>query len=438
MDKLALLGGIPIISQSFKPYNTIGQEEIDAVTEVLKTGILSKFVGAWHENFYGGNKVKEFEDAWCQYFNVKHAVSVNSNTSGLITALGAIGIEPGDEVIVSPWSMCASATSILIWNAIPVFADIDRDTFNLDPKSIVKNITPYTKAILVPDIFGHPADLDSIMSIAKQYQLKVIEDCAQAPGAFYKEKYTGTIADIGVYSLNYHKHIHTGEGGICITQDPKLAERMQLIRNHAEAVVKDKGVTDIDNMLGFNFRMTEIEAAIGIEQLKKLKNLVSVKQKQANILTSKLKNLLGLKTPIVKSECTHAYYMYPMVLDINKLKIPRQKIIEALKAEGIPGIVGGYVNIHQYPMYQKKIAYGKKGFPWSADFYKGDVQYHKGICPVAETMHEKYFINLLICLYDFTEENIHMIIAAFEKVWNNLSSLRETGTLYAEDSNSFA
>ena len=161
--------------------------------------------------------------------------------------------------------MSASATAILVWNAIPVFADIEEDTFNLDPASIERNITPYTKAIMVTDIFGHAADLDAIMDIARRHGLKVIEDAAQAPGAMYKGRHVGTVADIGVYSLNYHKHIHTGEGGVCVTNDATLAERLQLIRNHAESVVAGKGVTDLCNMIGFNFRMTEIEAAIGID-----------------------------------------------------------------------------------------------------------------------------------------------------------------------------
>src|SRR3989339_1311719 len=193
MQILALLGGEPIISKKAQRNNTIGQEEIDAVLDVLRSGVLSKFLGCWDGDFYGGPKIQALERAWENYFNIKYAIAINSATSGLITALGAIGIEPGDEVIVSPWTMSASATSILVWNGIPVFADIEAETFNLDPASIEKNITPYTKAVMVPDIFGQAADLDRIMALARHYHLKVIEDAAQAPGALYQGRQAGTI-----------------------------------------------------------------------------------------------------------------------------------------------------------------------------------------------------------------------------------------------------
>ena len=203
-----------------------------------------------------------------KYFNVKHCITVNSWTSGLITAIGAIGIEPGDEVILPPWTMCACAAAILHWNAIPVFADIEKKTFCIDPDSIIKNISNKTKAILAVDIFGHSANMNEIMSIAKKYNLKVISDSAQSPGAIYKGNFAGTIADIGGFSLNYHKHIHTGEGGILVTNDDMLAKKMQLIRNHAEAVMPDMNNADLSNMVGHNFRLGEIECAIGIEQQK--------------------------------------------------------------------------------------------------------------------------------------------------------------------------
>jgi dTDP-4-amino-4,6-dideoxygalactose transaminase len=415
--KLALLGGDKTIDAEFSPYNSIGVEEKQAAIDVLETGVLSQFLGAWHDDFYGGQKVQEFERACEHFFKVKHAVTVNSLTSGLIAAVGAIGIEPGDEVIVSPWTMCASATAILHWNAIPVFADIDAQTFNLDIHSVKKNITPFTKAIIAIDIFGHSADIDALMQIAEEYDLKVISDSAQAPAALYKGKYAGTLANIGGYSLNYHKHIHTGEGGIMVTDDDDYAERLRLIRNHAEAVVEQKGESNLTNMLGYNFRLGEIESAIGIEQLKKLPATVSRRQKIADRLTEGLGQLPGLQVPIIKAGCTHAFYVYPMVVDIKLLGVSRQTIYDSLVAEGVQGLMQGYVNLHKLPMYQQKIAYGKKGFPWSSDVCHRDVDYSIGICPVAEQLHEQTFLGCQMCLYELSDRQVDLIIKAFNKVW---------------------
>ena len=425
IEKLAIHGGQKIISKCFKRYNSIGKEESDAAKAVIDSGVLSQFLGCWDPDFYGGPKVQEFERACEKYFGVKHAVTVNSWTSGLVAAVGAIGIEPGDEVIVTPWTMCASATAILHWNAIPVFADIEPETFNLDPKSVIANITPYTKAIMAVDIFGQSCDIDALMKIGADYGLKVITDSAQAPGVFNKGRFTGTLADVGGFSLNYHKHIHTGEGGIVVTNNDDIFERLQLIRNHAEAVVLEKGVNNLSNMVGHNFRLGEIESAIGIEQLKKLKMFVEGRQIAAERLTEGLKGLYGLATPIVKSGNTHAYYMYPMILDVNSIGVSRSKICTALRAEGLEGLTEGYVNVHQLPMYQKKIAYGSKGFPWTSDICHREVSYEKGICPIAEELHDKSYLGYEMCLNQLESEDVDLVIAVFKKVWRHLDVIKK-------------
>ena len=319
--------------------------------------------------------------------------------------------------------MCATATAILHWNAIPVFADIDPLTFCLDPASVEANITPYTKAIIAVDIFGQSADTDSLMSIAEKHGLKLITDTAQAPGASYKGKMTGTSGHVGGFSLNYHKHIHTGEGGIIVTNDDDIANKLMLIRNHAEAVVGGMEFDDLSNMVGYNYRLGEIECAIGIEQLKKLPNLVRNRQRAAGKLTAFLNGLAGLRLPFLRDACAHAYYMYPMVLDLGKLGITRARIIEALTAEGVTGLTAGYVNVHMLPMYQNKIAYGSKGFPWTSDICRRDVSYQKGICPVAEELHDHTYLGLSICMHELKDSEVESIAPTFNKVWGNLDLL---------------
>jgi dTDP-4-amino-4,6-dideoxygalactose transaminase len=422
-DKLALFGGKKSITKIVKRRNSLGKEEINAAKAVVETGVLSRFLGCWDPDFFGGEKVQEFERKCETYFNVKHAITVNSWTSGLIAAVGAIGIEPGDEVIVSPWTMSASATAILHWNAIPVFSDIEPETFCLDPVCVEKNISPYTKAIMTVDIFGHSSNMDALNEIACKHNLNIIADTAQAPGAKYKGRYTGTLSDVGGYSFNYHKHIHTGEGGVLVTDNDQIAERLQLIRNHAEAVVGDRGMTDINNMIGYNFRLGEIESAIGIEQLKKLETIIISNQQVAAQLNQGLSKLSGLQVPIVMPGCTHVYYVYPIIIDIENLEVSRDRIHAALVAEGVP-VSKGYQNLHLLPMYQQKIAYGNNGFPWSSDICKREVSYEKGICPIAEQLNEESFLGLNICMYDYSKTDIKLIIMAFEKVWSNLDILR--------------
>jgi dTDP-4-amino-4,6-dideoxygalactose transaminase len=371
---------------------------------------------------------------WAEYFGVKHAISVNSCTSGLYCAVGATGVEPGQEVIVSPYTMAASATAPLIYNAIPVFADIEEDYFCLDPKSVEERITGRTHAIIVVDIFGLPYDAEAINAIARRHNVYVIEDAAQAPGALYKGRYAGTLGDIGVYSLNYHKHIHCGEGGVVVTNDDELAERVRLIRNHAEAVVEAKGVTELANMIGFNFRMTEIEAAIARCQLKKLEFLLKGRQENCAYLGQRLCEIPAIMRVQAREGCTHSYYVQPFKFDKRGAGIPRDIFIEAVKAELQPtvsrekegvSIGSGYVKpLYLQPIFQKKICYGKMGCPFEVPWYDGKVDYRKGICPVAERMYyDKLFIHDIAHPH-MKKEDLDDVVAAFMKVWEHREELK--------------
>ncbi|MFH0969687.1 MAG: DegT/DnrJ/EryC1/StrS family aminotransferase [Patescibacteria group bacterium] len=434
MHKLAIRGGKKVRSIKFPSSNTISREEKIAANRVIKSGVLSEFLGAWHENFFGGPEVRAFEKEWARYFKVKHAIAVNSATSGLYCAMGASGVGPGDEVIVSPYTMSASAIPPLIYNAIPVFADIEEDYFCLSPDSVEVKITKRTKAIIVVDIFGQPYDADKINKIAKKNNLLVIEDCAQAPGAKYKGKYAGTLGDIGIFSLNYHKHIHTGEGGVLVTNSDKLADKLRLIRNHAETIVETKGQPDLVNMLGFNYRMTEIEASIGRAQLKKLEKIVKKRLENINYLNKKFSKIPCIHPAKVRSSCRHVYYVQALKFDSRATGVHRNKFVEAVKAELSPtmtrekegiNIGAGYVKpLYLEPIYQKKIAYGKNGCPWTCEKYNGKVDYSKGICPVTEKMHDDILITHDLMHQNMTKKDLDDVAAAFMKVWENIKELK--------------
>jgi dTDP-4-amino-4,6-dideoxygalactose transaminase len=429
MAILALRGGTPVRTKLFPAYNTIGEAEKSAVLRVLESGNLSQFLGAWHKDFFGGPTVQKFENDWTKAFGSKYAISVNSNTSGLFAAIGACGIKAGDEVIVSPYTMSASALAPIIYGAVPVFADVDDLNYGLSPESIEKCITPRTKAIIVVHLFGNPAKMDEIMTIANKYNLKVIEDCAQAPMALYKGKPVGTIGDIGIFSLNYHKHIHTGEGGILTTNNEQIAERIYLIRNHGENIVEPKGVQDVFNTHGFNFRMTEIEAAIGIEQLKKLPSLIEERIDNVKYFTNELKKINGLTAPFIELESKHVFYLHALKFDKRIFGIDRNTFVDAVKAE-IPSAIlredtplmgSGYVRpLYLQPLYQQRATHCS----FNCEKYKGHVNYNKGICPNAEKFHYEELITHEYIRPGMTKEDMMDVIIAIEKVCKNIHELK--------------
>ena len=409
----------------FNKHNPLGNEERVLVNEVLDSGNLSQFIGAWDPDFFGGPFVRKLEKDAAAYFGVRHALTFNSWTSGLIAAVGAIGINPGDQIIVTPWTMSASAMAILHWNAVPVFADIDPKSYCIDPEDVLRKITPKTRAIMSVDIFGQSANTEALMDIAKKYKLKVISDSAQAPGAKRNGKFAGTLTDVGGFSLNYHKHIHTGEGGILVTDDDEIAQKCRLIRNHGESVVGEAGIEDIRNIIGYNFRMTEIEAAIGVAQLPKLEPIVARRSAQAKFLSDGLSNLRGLTTPYVDPGNTHVYYVYPMQLDTSIILTPKEEILIRLNDLGLEGISTKYENIHLLPIFQSKRAYGNMGFPWSINEEGNSISYAKGICPEAEYLQDLSYICFYLNGFNLDENSLSFIVETFVKVWKDLEFAKD-------------
>ncbi len=427
MSKLALLGGKKTREAPFPSSPVFGKEEKSRIKKVLDSGLASGFIANSSDAFYGGPNVRELEDAFKKYFDTDYAIAVNSATAGLHCAIGSLDIGPGDEVIVPPYTMSASATAILMSNAIPVFVDIEEDVFCINPKVIEESITERTKAIIVVHLFGQAAKMDEIMSIAKKHDLKVIEDCAQAPAATYKERFVGTIGDIGVFSFNQHKTITTGEGGVIITNNENIAKKCALIRNHGEVVVSNMDVDDIVNVVGWNYRMTELEAAVGIAQFEKLDSLTEHRIELAEYLTNRLQKLSidALTLPKILSMNKHVYFVYPIKYDETKTGISRTVLVKALTAEGIP-FGAGYVRpIYLEPMYQRQIGYGKQGCPFKCPFYEGKLNYSEGICPTTERLFNKDLILTGICHYPLTKNDIDDAVSAISKVFKSLDDLED-------------
>ena len=417
--KLAINGGNKIREKSWADNITTGEEEKIALSRVIDSGYLSLFEGSHTPDtpfsFHGGPEVQALENEWNEYYGSKYSVSVNSATSGLYMAIGALGIGYGDEVIVSPYTMSACAMAPMIYGAIPVFADVD-DMGSLDPKSIKTLVSPRTKAILVVHQFGIPAQMNEIMEIANEYNLKVIEDCAQAHGAKYRGQYVGTIGNIGVFSLNVNKTIQSGEGGVCVTNDKDLHYRLALIRNHGEAVVEAAEYDDIINIAGFNYRMTELQAAVCRVQLGKLDGLNAARLKLVKQLNNGLRVFDFLVVPEEKYDCESTYYVYPLKFLSEIAGIKREQFVEAVNAEGINFFQGYVKPLYTQPVYQKRSLF-KNGYPFSAIENKScRMEYNIGICPNAEKLYfDQMIINEHIRLPN-TEEDVRDIINAIHKI----------------------
>jgi dTDP-4-amino-4,6-dideoxygalactose transaminase len=306
--------------------------------------------------------------------------------------------------------MTASATCALVHGAVPVFADIEPETFGLDPDSVRARVTPRTKAIVVVDLFGCAADMTAIMEIAAEHDLVVIEDAAQAPGAVRDGRLAGTLGHIGVFSLNQHKTINCGEGGVAVTDDDRLAERLRLARNHGEAVVEAMGSRATD-VLGFNYRLGELEAAIAEAQLARLEELTAPRIAHAERISAGLADLDGVQPPVVPEGCRHVYYVHAIRLDPERLGVGRGAFAAALAAEGVPMTEGYGAPLYRLPLYRERAAVA-----FSDPRNAGLGSYEAGECPACERLEDVELISHTYVHAGLRAEDVDDVIRAFRKV----------------------
>lgn len=370
----------------FIPYGhqCIEEDDIQGVIEVLKSDWITT-----------GPAVGAFEKAVAEFVGAEYGVAVSSGTAALHTAMYAIGIGSGDEVIVPPMTFASTANAVVFQGATPVFCDVDPDTLLIDPNLVESKITSRTKAVIAVDYAGQPCNYDALREIADGNNLVLVADACHSIGAAYKNRKVGTLADLSVFSFHPVKHITTGEGGMVVTDNSKYAERMKMFRNHGitldhrQRAEKESWFYEIVD-LGYNYRITDFQCALGISQLKKLPDWIKRRQQIASCYDEAFGELSAVKPLAVNSCVCHAYHLYVVKL----WGIDRNKVFDSLRNAGIGANVH-YIPVHLHPFYCKR--FGTK----------------KGLCPVAETAHEQ--ILSLPIFPAMTDEDVLFVISAVKK-----------------------
>lgn len=390
-NNLAIFGGQPT-REKYLSYGQqwIDESDIQIVVETLKSNYLTT-----------GPKVREFEEKIAEYVGAKYAIAVVNGTAALHAACFAVGLKKGDEVITSPMTFAASANCVLYMGAKPVFADINAKTYNIDPIDIESKITEKTKAIIPVDFTGQAVDLDVVKEIAEKYNLIVIEDAAHALGTEYKGNKIGNLAHMTEFSFHPVKHITTGEGGAITTSDDELYKRLSLFRTHGISreksllVNKDQGSWYCEQLeLGYNYRITDIQCALGISQFKKIDRFIHTRRKLVEKYNRYLLELDGVITPYEAEFSNSSWHLYIIQIELEKFKVGRKEIFEALKAENIG------VNVHYIPVYYHP-------------YYK-NLGYNKGLCPRAESLYERMIT--LPLFPKMTDNDLQDVVKALEKV----------------------
>ncbi|MAF99531.1 MAG: aminotransferase DegT [Nanoarchaeota archaeon] len=338
---------------------TLSGNEAKYVQDCLQTTMISSM----------GDYIKKFEHAFATYSQVKHGVAVSNGTTAIHLALEALGIGPGDEVIIPTFTMIATGNAVLYTGATPVFVDAELDTWNMDTSQIESKITEKTKAIIPVHTYGHPCDMDRINDIAKKHNLFVIEDAAEAHGAEYKGRKAGSLSDVACFSFYANKMITTGEGGMVITNNDQIAEKCRLLRNHA--FVQPRFV---HHQLGFNYRMTNIQAAMGLAQTENIQTFVESRIKNAQRYTELLKDVQGIECPPKKEWAKNVYWMYGILLN-KSFPLSKDQLMAALRERGI-GTRSFFHPLHAQPMFNNP---KYKHVDTSGNFQKSQYLWQNGL-----------------------------------------------------------
>jgi dTDP-4-amino-4,6-dideoxygalactose transaminase len=345
---------------------------------------------------------------------VRHAVSVSSATSGLHAALVAAQVRPGDEVIVPPQTMSATAAAVVMAGGTPVFVDQLAETCCLDPAAVEAALTPRTRAVMAVNLFGGAAPQVELRALADRHGFVLIEDNAQAPGGRHRDRWLGTIGHMGVFSLNFHKTIQCGEGGVVVTDDDHLARRLRLVRNHGENVVEAERWLEDADVVGYNYRLTEVQAAVARVQLARLEELTVPRCQAAAALDRALAGLPGIRTARPAAGDRHVYYVYPLWLDAETAGLPRERFVAALAAEGCP-VAAGYVRpLYQLPLFRKLAAEGR-----------AVVRAPGGRCASAERAHHETLLYTTIIQMPDPGALVDRFAGAVVKILHHAPALRD-------------
>lgn len=413
MSELAINGGPKVRTDPFPPWPHFFDDEIAEVEKVLREGRV---------NYWTGTRGREFQESYARFCGARHGIAVMNGTAALHVALAAAQIGPGDEVIVPPRTFIATAFSVLHQNAVPVFADIDPRTQNIDAHSIRERITERSRAIICVHLAGLPCDMDPIMELAAEFDLKVIEDAAQAHGAKYKGKRTGTLGHIAAFSFCNDKIITTGgEGGMVVTDSDEMAEIARSFKDHGYEERERRNLLELEALytyihhrMGYNYRMTEMQAAIGLKALEKLEWNLSRRRENARYLSDHLSRHDALTPPFESDDFEHAYYKYYMRLNLKRLKTDRDTFVKAVRAEGVPIGLGTSSEGYREQAFQELVGYGRTGCPFRCPWYKGRADYTAVELPNAKRLGGEVFV--LQVHPTIERRDLDDVIAAIEKV----------------------